>query len=128
MPLFIKPRLIGNNLLYERRDLKKGAIYVYDRKEDINTRIIDTTDDLCAATTAECIVPFTWLADSKHLMYVHDKKIELIEDDGSNLTTIYAGPFVDHYVFPWPDGSKIVILTNLNNPGVSPTLYTITLK
>lgn len=130
MPVFKKPRIIGNNLLYERRDLKKDAIYVYDIKEDINTRIVDSIPQLCDQLTIQeaCVMPFTWFPDSEHLVYVHDKKIELIEDDGSNMTTVYAGPFVDHYVFPWPDGSKIVILTNLGNTTASPTLYTIGLK
>jgi len=128
MPIFLTPRLIGNNLLYEQRSLKKGSIYVYDSNEDINTRIIENSDDLCAVTASDCITPFTWFPDSTHLTYVHDKKIEIVEDDGSNATTIYAGPFLDQYVFPWPDGSKLVILTNLNNLGVPPTLYTIGLK
>lgn len=129
MPIFTKPRLI-NNLLYERRDLEEGAIYVYDMKEDLNTRIIAPIDALCAENTPDCTIPtpFTWFPNSNHLIYVHDKKINMVEIDGSNMTTIYAGPFVDHYVFPWPDGSKIVILTNLNNVGVAPTLYTIGLK
>lgn len=128
MPIFLKPRLIGNNLLYERRDLQKGAIYVYDISEDVNTRILDAVDDLCTPSLSDCKIPLTWLPDSSHFIYVHDKKIEIVEDDGANTTTIYAGPFVDNYVFPWPDGSKIVILTNLNNTTVSPTLYTIGLK
>jgi len=137
MPIFITPRRIGNNLLYERRDLKKGAIYVYDITEDINTRIVDTIDQICTETDSSCISsanpplqlnPFTWFPDSGHLVYVNNHKIQIIEDDGSNMTTIYAGPFIGNYVYPWPDGSKIVILTNLNNPSVSPTLYTIGLK
>jgi hypothetical protein len=128
MPVFLKPRRIGNNLLYERRDLQKGAIYVYDITEDVNTRIIDTTNDLCTVTTSPCVTPFTWFPDSEHLTYVDNKKINIVEDDGANMTTIYAGPFLDHYVFPWPDGSKIVILTNLGNQSVAPTLYTISLK
>lgn len=128
MPVFLKPRLIGNNPLYERRDLKKGAVYVYDRKEDVNTRLIDSVDQLCDPTAPNCKIPFTWFPDSTHLLYVNDKKISLVEDDGSNMTTIYAGPFLDHYVFPWPDGSKIVMLTNLNNNELAPTLYTVTLK
>ena len=128
MPVFLIPRIIGNNLLYERRDLQKDAIYVYDISEDVNTRIIDTVDDVCVVTTSPCITPFTWFPDSTHLVYVHEKKIDIVENDGSNMTTIYAGPFVDSYVFPWPDGTKIVILTNLNNAAVSPTLYAIGLK
>lgn len=128
MPVFIKPRRIGNNLLYERRDLKKGAVYIYDTTEDVNTRIVDTVNKFCTITDPTCTIPFTWFSDSHHLLYVHDKKISIVEDDGANITTMYAGPFIDHYAFPWPDGSKIVILTNLNNQGVAPTLYTIGLE
>lgn len=129
MDVFLKPRRIGNNVLYERRDLEKGAIYVYDATEDINTRIIEPTEErFCTIDVADCIIPFTWLPDSSHLVYVHDKKIAIVEDDGSNMTTIYAGPFINHYAYPWSDGSKLVILTNLNNLAVSPTLYTVGLK
>ena len=136
MPEFIKPRRIGNNNLYERRDLEKNAIYVYDLKEDRNTRVMEAIDEVCNEdiVTVElpnsdtCTSPFTWFPDSKHLLYVHDKKISVIEDDGSNLTTIYAGPFIGSYVFPWPDGSKLIIVTNLNNPTIPPTLYSIGLK
>lgn len=128
MPVFLKPRIIGNNLLYERRDLKEGAIYVYDSKEDVNTRIIDTVDEQCSELTTDCPRSFTWFPDSEHLVYVHDKRIDIVDDDGANMTTIYAGPFVDHYVYPWPDGSKIVVLTNLGNSNTLPTLYTIGLK
>lgn len=128
MPEFLKPRRIGNNLRYERRDIKKDAVYVYNITEDVNTRIIDSTQDICHENDRDCTVTFTWFPDSAHLIYVNDKKIHIVENDGANMTTIYAGPFLGHYVFPWPDGSRIVILTNLGNPTVSPTLYTIGLK
>jgi hypothetical protein len=134
MPVFVKPRRIGNNLRYERRDLKKGAIYVYNITEDVNTRIIDTMTDICLIDSTQCDLttttpnPFSWFPDSDHLIYVKDKKIQIVEEDGANMTTIYAGPFLGNYVFPWPDASRIVILTNLGNPAVSPTLYTIGLK
>ncbi len=128
MPVFLNPRLIGNNNLYERRDLEKGAVYVYNIKEDLNTRIVESAEGVCVMPSPECLRLFTWLPDSEHLIYLHDKKVDIVENDGSNMTTIYAGPFLDHYAFPWADGSKIVILTNLNSPDVSPTLYTIGLK
>jgi len=69
-----------------------------------------------------------WLADSKHLIYVVDKKIQIMDYDGQNRTTIYAGPFIDDYVFSWPDSSKLLILTDLGNSNTSPNLYTIGLK
>jgi hypothetical protein len=134
MPVFLSPRRIGNNLRYERRDLERGAIYVYNITEDINTRIVEPMEEICPHAETACepestiANPFSWFPDSGHLIYLKDKRIHIVEDDGANMTTIYAGPFLGNYVFPWPDGSRIVILTNLGNPSVSPTLYTIGLK
>ena len=122
LSLFINPPLIGTNSTPEEREIKKDSIYVYDLKEDKNFKI-----------DISLIVPgffpsLTWFADSKHLIYVNDKKIYILEYDGQNRTTIYAGPFIDSYVFPWPDGSKLVMLTNLGNSNIPPNLYTIGLK
>ena len=120
LPIIINPRLIGSNSTPEQRKIEKNAVYVYDIKEDRNYKILD------AKNTAE--IPLAWFPDSKHLIYVHDKKVDIMEYDGQNVTKIYAGPFIDNYVFPWPDGSKIVILTNLGNTDTPPNLYTISLK
>ncbi len=128
LPIIIKPRRIGNNLLYEQRSLQKNSIYVYDITEDVNTRVLDYSPVACDVTKKDCQVPLTWFPDSNHLVYVYDKKINIVEADGSNMTTIYAGPFVGNYAFPWPDGSKLVILTNLGNTSIQPTLYTIGLQ
>lgn len=128
LPIVITPRRIGNNLLYEQRTLQKGSIYVYDLQEDVNTRITENPQGICDPNDQYCIEPLHWFPDSYHLVYVHNKKITVVEDDGANSTTIYAGPFVIPYVYPWADGSKIVILTNLGNPAMPPTLYTISLR
>lgn len=119
IPIIISPRLIGTNSTPEEREIKKDTVYVYDIKEDRNYKILESDNSQ---------LPLSWLSDSKHLIYVHDKKIDIMEYDSLNLTTIYAGPFIDNYVFPWPNGSKLVILTNLNNPNIPPNLYTISLK
>ncbi len=119
LPTIINPPLIGTNPTPEERYLKEEAVYVYDIKEDKNFKILDSQPDP---------FPLTWFSDSKHLIYVKDKKISIMEYDGQNRTTVYAGPFIDNYVFPWPDGSKILILTDLGNPTISPNLYTIGLK
>jgi hypothetical protein len=62
------------------------------------------------------------------MIFVHEKKIEIMDYDGTNRVTVYAGPFVDTYVYPWPDTSRLVIVTNLNNTSVLPNFYTIGLK
>lgn len=128
LPTIINPRRIGNNQLYEVREIKKGSVYVYDIEEDVNTKLPDTTAVICDTKATDCHLPIQWFPDSKHLVVVHDKKIDIVENDGSNMTTIYAGPFLEPYVYPWPDGSKLVILTNFNNITNPPTLYTIGLK
>lgn len=117
LPIIIKPPLIGTNNTPQERNIKEGNLYVYDIFEDRNYPItnVENTDEL------------SWLPDSKHLVFVHDKQIAIMEFDGTNKTTVYAGPFDENYVFPWASGTKIVILTNLENNLIPPNLYTIEL-
>lgn len=124
IPLIINPPLIGTDSTPEIRSIKKGEVYVYDLKEDRNYKILDSVPK------REEFSPLAimWYPDSKHLVYVNDSKITMMEYDGKNQTTVYAGPFVDGYVFPWPDATKLVILTNLGNPTIDANLYTISLK
>ena len=117
LPIIINPRLVGVDTTSEQRKLDKGSIYVYDVREDKNYKIENKSPK-----------NLHWFPESNHLIYIADQKIDIMEFDGSNNTTIYAGPFVDNFVFPWPDGSKVIILTNLGNPNITPNLYTIVLK
>lgn len=120
LPIIINPRLIGANNTTEEREIKEGSLYIYDILEDRNYPQ--------AVTNAQDAQSVSWLPDSKHLMWVHDKKIAIMEYDGTNITTVYAGPFDPNYVFPWATGTKIVILTNLENSLIPPNLYTIELR
>lgn len=122
IPQIIKPSLIGTNSIPEQRNLDQGAVYVYDVKEDKNYQVVGSDK------TFGKDYKLTWFPDSEHLIYVHDKKIDLVEYDKTNDTTIYAGPFIDSDVFPWNNGTKIVMLTDFNNPSTGANLYTISLK
>lgn len=127
LPSIINPPLIGTNSTPQAREINKGTIYVYDVREDKNYKILDSMPE----TKSQDFInkfPLNWFTDSKHLIYVADKKIQIMDYDGLNKTTIYAGPFIDKYVFSWPDASKILMLTDLGNPTTSPNLYTIGLK
>lgn len=69
-----------------------------------------------------------WLPDSKHLVLAQEKEIQIIEFDGFNKVSVYSQNFENGFVFPWPDGSRLVILTTFNqSAGALPNLYTITL-
>lgn len=143
LPIVIKPRLIGANSTPETRSIQKGKTYVYDIKEDKNYEItIDEPLNMVNTPTptpqfAEVLptpepqkdpTALRWFADSTHLIYVHNKRIEIMDFDGVNRTTVYAGPFIGNTVYSWPDSSKIVILTDLGNPSILPNLYTISVK
>ncbi len=130
LPLIITPRHIGIDTDREDRKIKKDSLYVYDIQDDVNMKVAAVDQTVCEqlASADLCHAPIQWFPDSDHLITVQDKKINVMEWDGTNSTTVYAGPFLDNYVFPWPDGSKIVILTNFNSQGVPPNLYTIGLK
>lgn len=123
LPQVIIPALIGTDSTPEVRDIEKDSVYVYDIKEDRNYKILDNL-----TTKIEDQREIMFSPDSKHLIYVHDARIDIMEYDKANQTTIYAGPFEGNFVFPWPDATRIVILTNLGNPLNSPNLYTISLK
>jgi len=128
LELQITPRLLGVDTLREVRSIKEGGIYVYDLKEDRNTRILESNLLTCETDPTACLPHVTWFPDSKHLIYVRNEQIHIVEVDGTNDTIVYAGPFLNEFVFPWPNGSRIVMLTNLGNKTILPNLYTISLK
>lgn len=72
---------------------------------------------------------YTWLPDSKHIILVEEKSISVIDFDGTNKAIIYAGSFLDNFVFPWPDSSRLVIISSFPTPTASePNLYGINLR
>jgi len=77
--------------------------------------------------TAVQLNTMQWFPDSKHLLFIEDGKIKIMEYDGQNVTTIYSGPFTDNFVYPWPDGSKLIIKTSFS-PDSQDNLYVIDLK
>ncbi len=120
IPLVINPPLVGGNATEEQRMIKPGSIYVYDSREDKNFMLLQKKE---APTTP------VWFPTSRHLLLTLPKKIDVMEYDRTNWTTIYSGPFEKDFLTPWPTGSRIVILTNLNpGAGSLPNLYTVNLR
>ncbi|MBI5151076.1 MAG: PEGA domain-containing protein [Candidatus Pacebacteria bacterium] len=70
-----------------------------------------------------------WLPDSKHLLGIRDDIAFVKEYDGMNETVLYSGSLSEQFVYPWPNGSKLIILTRINQASDNPTnLYAISLK
>jgi hypothetical protein len=68
-----------------------------------------------------------WFPDSKHLIFVEDNSVKIMEYDTTNLTTLYSGPFADNFVYPWPNGDRLVILTSFS-PDAPLNFYALELE
>lgn len=146
IPQIIVPPLIGTNSTEEKRTIVPGKIYVYDSKEDKNYFLLDQTELPAVSPTppsakkttqltptltesSTFTSPIHWFPTSRHLLLTLKGKIDVLEYDRTNWITIYSGPFVDNFVAPWSNGSRIIILTNLNGDATSlPNLYTVNLR
>lgn len=72
---------------------------------------------------------YFWLPDSRHLIQVAKDSISVSDFDGTNRAVIFAGSFLDDFVFPWPDSSRLVIISSFPTPTASePNLYGINLR
>ncbi len=113
IPENLIPQLPGSNTQSESRTLKPGNSYVYDLEEDRNFKV-ENCD---------------WFSDSNHLICVQNKKIIIMEYDGTNSTTVYTGPMENGFVAPYPSSKQMLILTNLTgNPVTIPNLYAVSLR
>jgi hypothetical protein len=68
-----------------------------------------------------------WHPGSRHVIRTQESSVLVQEYDGTNATRVYAGPFAENFVYPWPDGTKLVILTSFS-PDSPANLYAIELK
>jgi len=153
IPETLSPPLPATSTQPEQRQIEPNRVYVYDIKEDKNFYITDSEDQ---TTTEISLAPkeatssteiknqikaiekeysplgyqkLQWFPTSQHLIAINGEKITILEYDNTNQATIFAGDFKDSFVFPTPDGSKIVILTSLtSNPNLPYNLYAIDLK
>lgn len=150
IPQIITPPLIGTNSTREERTISPGTMYVYDSKEDKNYKLLvlkelnlptptptprgkssllSSPTPLTLSSFISSSYPISWFPTSRHLILTLPGKIDILEYDRTNWLTVYAGPFEKSFVAPWPGGSRIVVMTNLN-PGVLPfpNLYTVNLR
>lgn len=70
---------------------------------------------------------YQWFPDSKHLIYIEDNNVKIMEYDTTNQTNIYSGPFMGEFIYPWPNGDRLVVLTSFS-PDSPNNLYAIELK
>jgi hypothetical protein len=67
------------------------------------------------------------LPNSNNIIFVEADKINVMDYDGTNKQTLYAGNFNKNTVYPWSDGSRIITLT-VPYLNATSNLYSITIK
>ncbi|MCA9372932.1 PEGA domain-containing protein [Candidatus Woesebacteria bacterium] len=70
---------------------------------------------------------YQWFPDSKHIFSAEDNRIVVKEYDNTNAVTVYSGPFYQNFIYPWPDGSRLLVATHFN-PATPNNLYAIELR
>ncbi|MBI5619836.1 PEGA domain-containing protein [Candidatus Gottesmanbacteria bacterium] len=144
IPTVINPHLLGTNATPETRTTQPGKLYVYDSREDRNYLLLAKTELPSPTPTPKSPLSsignwkleignstrsVVWLPTNKHLILTLPGKIDVMEYDRTNWITVYSGPFVEGFVAPWPNGSRLVVLTNLNQTASTlPNLYTVNLR
>jgi hypothetical protein len=136
------PPLLATNTQPEEREIKPNRTYVYDLVEDKNFLIkegdnsdipnIPTGLPLALEELQQQYSPLffntvQWYPTGEHLVLLEQGKINILEYDGTNKVAVYNGPFEDSFVFPWPGGSRLVVLSNLNKETPS-NLYGVGIK
>lgn len=77
--------------------------------------------------TSLAINTLQWFPDSKHVLFATPDQVHIMEYDGTNNTVVYSGPFEPGFVYPWPNGEKVLILTAFS-PDSPQNLYAVELK
>ena len=101
----------------QNRAIKKDNYYVYDLKDDTNF-LIGNKNDFSEPR---------WIPNSNNIVFVQGQNLSVIDYDGTNQQTLFSSNFDPNCVYPWVDGSKIVILTS-TYPTAPANLYTISIK
>lgn len=110
-----------------RVSVKKTPVVAVNKP--VTDAFMDMFMNLRDQTSALFVKAPQWLPDSKHLIFTTANGIEIAEYDGTNRVRVYAGPFEQDFAYPWPNGSKLMILTNFNEPSSGNlNLYAVGIK
>lgn len=112
--------------LFENRTLTYAASpSAFTRLQATDSAL--TADNFNLYHTSLYAPTFQWFPDSKHLISVSQNRIHIKEYDNTNMTTVYSGPYTSSFVYPWPDGSRLLIVTSFSSETPN-NLYSIELR
>jgi filamentous hemagglutinin family protein len=144
--------LPNTNATIETRNLQKDSTYVFDLKEGTNYQITSASNSaevkktiitapdatpsasiaalkqLKAQTESYFVGNLSWYTNSRQLIVTNQNGVSIEDYDGLNLTSItYVQP-LSGFVISNPDGSRLILLTNINQKADSYNLISFDLK
>jgi filamentous hemagglutinin family protein len=144
--------LPNTNATIETRNLQKDSTYVFDLKEGTNYQITSASNSaevkktiitapdatpsasiaalkqLKAQTESYFVGNLSWYTNSRQLTVTNQNGVSIEDYDGLNLTSItYVQP-LSGFVISNPDGSRLILLTNINQKADSYNLISFDLK
>lgn len=119
--------LPGSSTQKQERNIKEGHTYVYDIKEDRNFLVYDKEASLGYNEDTKAIL--RWFPTSRHLVLAEEDKISIMDYDGTNRQVVWGGPYVAPFALPFPNTTRLLILTSLGaGNGNQTNLYALSLR
>lgn len=110
-------QLPGSSTQEQKRNIEVDQTYVYDIKEDRNFWITPGSKGLA------------WFPTSNHIVLAEQDKITIMDYDGTNRQVVWSGPYVAPYAIPFPNTTRLLILTSLSTSnGNASNLYGLSLR
>jgi hypothetical protein len=150
IPEKLIPPVLAASTQKESRKLTAGKVYIYDLREDKNFLVPFTFPPTTATPTPKPAkktkspqstpIPYLldsnnaltfprWFPTSRHLYWITGDKVMACEYDGTNLMSIYTGPFFKPFVFVSPSANRLIILTKVTTDSeAKPNLYSVSLR
>ncbi len=124
-PVFSEKQLLVKNVFADTSLLRSASTSAFASLQASTSA--ETADAFNTYHTPLFADTFQWFPDSKHLLFAEENTIKVMGYDSTNVTTIYSGPFGENFLYPWPDGNRLLIIASFS-PDVPQNLYAIELK
>jgi hypothetical protein len=144
--------LPNTNSTVETRNLQKNQTYLFDLKEGTNYSIpfasqsadiskslitavsatpsasLSSLRQLKAQTDSRLTTNLSWYSNSKQIILTNSDGVNLADYDATNMINItYVQP-LNNFIISSPDGSKLILLTNINQKPDTYNLISFDLK
>lgn len=97
--------------------------YNFENPLPVGEKRINTT----ATFDSDHVPNIYWYSDSKHLLFVTDESIRLVNIDSTNIVELFSGSVISQKAFPNPTGDRVILLSKFKT-NAPENLYTVSIR